>query len=1107
MSELGFGSHSLLLRLFLSPTYFSVHVALQYLAIYPDNIGITHYLCGRLREIKTDDLQDLWGFICHLLVTRPSKSCALETFVIERAELSTHVAMLTLWFMQSQLNDLSLTRRSTPSFAVCQRVLLKVQKIIFGDPPPPSRAPYSTLVVASTSRFWRRKVQPRLGPALVGMGSMLAGAPGSPRLTPISGKMAIEQGRMEDGEQRIRQFGPMEEDQAVSVPSNTIVPGEEASESPTAEAESDEEEEEEEDVEAYARQSSLSSRPAGLEGFNPMSSNATLVQNFASPAHPTPRAAQTSPSLSTVPLRAQPSYNVLKARSSASANPLSNPPFLSSPSVSTRASPARSDTTPEPLLERYDPTRQGQLLRSHYCNSEVKFILMLESISNRLLVIPKPARVSALRAELTALNHNLPAEVCMPMWCTTSEISAQSIDVPSCHHRIVRIPPGECVVLNSAERAPYILYIEVLNGDLDFDPSKRRNRDLLKKLVVQEQEKQAKGSSAGVGLAGMDARNVLGVSEADSEEPPSASSEVAEPVHVEVSNTDDTEPASSVPLKPAEVPEEEEIDLVEQLYGTNLSLRDEVTDISESIVLPPAPKNKALDMATWTKAMASLPSSPTSFPQPELLATPRPAYPPSPSPGASTPQLQPSPNRQKPLSLDEYSDRMRTAAIMLAQLNANLVREPVTTISASTPGVLPTSQAEGKPGSRNWLPGTSWIIGASSSGSSGHSRTMSGGPEPPGPTQSQGSRMKLQYSEAEIIKKKIMQEMLSLEEERMKRMKETSTSDLALDIRDFGRGKTVEDEGIVRRELNKTDPSAAVFREAWSSKKARIRAGSPYGHLANWDCVPVIVKTGGDLRQEQLAVQLIQVFERIWKEENCQAWVRYFRILITGSSSGLVETITDAASIHSIKKAEYARRLAEGRFGHVTLMDYFVHTYGDPSSAKFARAQLCFAKSLAGYSVITYLLQIKDRHNGNILLDREGHLIHIDFGFMLSNSPGNMGFEAAPFKLPFEYVEVLGGIEGDGFLEFKKLFRQGFEAARKHCDSIITLVELMSKDSFLPCFAAFGEQTTHHLRERFQQALPHSLVEEHVERLIMTSLGSYWTRLYDSFQYYSQSIL
>ncbi len=58
-------------------------------------------------------------------------------------------------------------------------------------------------------------------------------------------------------------------------------------------------------------------------------------------------------------------------------------------------------------------------------------------------------------------------------------------------------------------------------------------------------------------------------------------------------------------------------------------------------------------------------------------------------------------------------------------------------------------------------------------------------------------------------------------------------------------------------------------------------------------------------------------------------------------------------------------------------------------------------KSLAAYSVVMYFLQAKDRHNGNILLHKSGKLLHIDFGFFLSNLPGK-GVElesGSPFKL------------------------------------------------------------------------------------------------------------
>jgi phosphatidylinositol 4-kinase len=77
---------------------------------------------------------------------------------------------------------------------------------------------------------------------------------------------------------------------------------------------------------------------------------------------------------------------------------------------------------------------------------------------------------------------------------------------------------------------------------------------------------------------------------------------------------------------------------------------------------------------------------------------------------------------------------------------------------------------------------------------------------------------------------------------------------------------------------------------------------------------------------------------------------------------------------------------------------------------------------MAGYSLLCYILSIKDRHNGNILIDGFGHIIHIDFGFMLGNSPGgNLGFEKAPFKLTNDMVVLMEGVDSELFGYFKML--------------------------------------------------------------------------------------
>ncbi|GAB0094598.1 uncharacterized protein DMENIID0001_099180 [Sergentomyia squamirostris] len=292
------------------------------------------------------------------------------------------------------------------------------------------------------------------------------------------------------------------------------------------------------------------------------------------------------------------------------------------------------------------------------------------------------------------------------------------------------------------------------------------------------------------------------------------------------------------------------------------------------------------------------------------------------------------------------------------------------------------------------------------------------------------------------------------------------------------------------------DPSAAALKEPWHEKEQLIRETSPYGHLSNWRLLSAIVKCGDDLRQELMATQLLQMFKLIWNEEQVDLWVRPYKIVCLSNDSGLIEPIPNTVSLHQIKKNS-----------NKSLRDYFIDEHGEPEELRFKRAQRNFMQSCAAYCLISYLLQVKDRHNGNILLHSDGHLIHIDFGFILNISPKNLGFEQSPFKLTPEFVDVMGGVQSGLWQEFKHLLLKGLLAARKHQDRIINIVEIMRSCSQLPCFKNGCSGTVRNLRNRFHMSLTEQELDRKVDQLIQDSLNSLSTKLYDGYQYLTNGIL
>ena len=111
---------------------------------------------------------------------------------------------------------------------------------------------------------------------------------------------------------------------------------------------------------------------------------------------------------------------------------------------------------------------------------------------------------------------------------------------------------------------------------------------------------------------------------------------------------------------------------------------------------------------------------------------------------------------------------------------------------------------------------------------------------------------------------------------------------------------------------------------------------------------------------------MIGYYQRMFARAALPLWLRPYRILSLSRDSGLIELVHDATSIDRLKKGE--------RYPG-TLRGHFERTYGPVGTRGFAVARRKFLNSLAGYAVVCYLLGIKDRHNGNVLLDKEGHLV------------------------------------------------------------------------------------------------------------------------------------
>lgn len=274
-------------------------------------------------------------------------------------------------------------------------------------------------------------------------------------------------------------------------------------------------------------------------------------------------------------------------------------------------------------------------------------------------------------------------------------------------------------------------------------------------------------------------------------------------------------------------------------------------------------------------------------------------------------------------------------------------------------------------------------------------------------------------------------------------------------------------------------------------KKQSIYKNDKYFKLSS------IIKLGDDLRQDSLALQIISVLKDVFEENKLDLNLFPYKTISMISKQymdlgGIIEVVNDCES----------RDMIQRNLG-LNLYDFFTNNFGNEESSLFREARKNFVQSLAAYSVVSYILNIKDRHNGNILINNVGHIIHIDFGFIFNTSPaGNLGFEKAGFKLTKEMVKIMGGLESEAYEHFVELAIRGFLAARDNVNRLLDPVILMF-NSGMECFR---KSSISDMINRFRLDLNEEEAALFYKDVIDISYDNWRTNVYDWIQFKQNQI-
>ena len=192
-------------------------------------------------------------------------------------------------------------------------------------------------------------------------------------------------------------------------------------------------------------------------------------------------------------------------------------------------------------------------------------------------------------------------------------------------------------------------------------------------------------------------------------------------------------------------------------------------------------------------------------------------------------------------------------------------------------------------------------------------------------------------------------------------------------------------------------------------------------------CVRLILKRGDDLRVDSMVMKLQSALHRILFRVGLDLQPKLYGVAPTSLNEGILECI-DGMALSAVQKDHNG-----------SILEYLSKVNNDAKESQDVPKAVLqrYVRSVAFSSVFCFVFGVQDRHLDNILLSKDGALVHIDFAYMFGADPKAA---SSLVRLTRSMVDAMGGEFSSQYEEFQQLCCLAYNSLRHYRHELHLLV-------------------------------------------------------------------